>query len=64
MLSAKKAIAFTFTKQTSFFMSVFTISYFFSVIIGSEQQFYIAMLYLEMPKTLFFDGKNITDFLD
>lgn len=32
--------------------------------IGLGQQFYMVMSYPKMPKTLFFDGKNVTNFLD
>lgn len=64
MLFAKKIAVFISTEQTDFSISASTVFHSSSMIIGPGQQFYIAIPYLEISKTPFFDGKNITDFLD
>ena len=61
MLSTKKLTAsLSINKAASVFDSVVLSS--MTVRLG--QQFYIAIPYLSVLKTFFFDGKNVIDFLD
>ena len=61
MPSAKEPTASPFVNKIA---SVSDFAILPSVTVGPGQQFYMAMPYPSMLGTLFFDGKNVTDFLD